>query len=260
MQTTVNEIAAGIYRLSTYVSGITPDGFTFNQFLVDADEPLLFHCGMRGLFDSVSEAIARVRPLHALRWLALGHVEADECGALNHFLAMAPAAQALQGQVGCMVSINDLADRPPLALDDGARLDLGGRTVRLLATPHVPHGWEAIVLHEEVTNKLLCGDVLTTSGHGPALTEDDLADAVLRDERTFRAWSLAPDTSAQLHRLAALAPRTLAAMHGSSFTGDCAQLLRDLARGLERLTVERTAEGDVTPHEGPRESGIDASP
>src|ERR1041385_2156397 len=144
MQTTIDEIADGIYRLSTFVAEIAPPaGFVFNQFLIDADQPLLFHCGHRGIFPSISAAAAKVMPVDHLRWITFGHVEADECGAMNNWLAAAPEAKVALGMTACMVSLTDLADRPPRALADGEVLDLGGKRVRYIDTPHVPHGWEA---------------------------------------------------------------------------------------------------------------------
>ncbi len=139
METKIDEIASGIYRLSTWIPAVAPpQGFTFNQFLIDADEPMLFHCGQRQLFPLVSEAVARVMPLDRLRWISFGHVEADECGSMNLWLAAAPKAQIAHGQLGCEVSLQDLADRPPRALADGETLDLGGKRMRWIGTPHVP--------------------------------------------------------------------------------------------------------------------------
>ena len=150
MQTRIGEIAPGIYRLSTFMAEIAPPaGFTFNQFLIDAEEPLLFHCGPRGMFASISAAVARIMPLERLRWITFGHVESDECGSMNAWLAAAPAAQVAHGMTACMVSLNDLADRPPRILADGETIELGGKRVRYLDTPHVPHGWEAGLLYEE---------------------------------------------------------------------------------------------------------------
>src|SRR5881227_1909207 len=140
MQPTANEIADGIYRIATFVPEIGPDGFTFNQFLVAADEPLLFHTGPRAMFPLVAEAVARVLPVETLRWVTFGHVESDECGAMNMWLAAAPESQVAFGELGCMVSLNDLSDRPPRPLADGEVMDLGGKRVRQIATPHVPHG------------------------------------------------------------------------------------------------------------------------
>ena len=176
METTVDEINDGIYRLSTYV----PEAdFMFNQFVIDAEEPLLFHCGPRQLFPLVSEALARIVPLERLRWITFGHVESDECGSMNEWLAAAPRAEVAHTGVGCMVSVNDLADRPPRAVADGEVIDLGGKRVRHLDTPHVPHGWDAHLLFEETTGTLLCGDLFTATGKSPALTEDDIVEPAL---------------------------------------------------------------------------------
>ena len=159
MDTKIDEIADGIYRLSTFVPEIAPPGgFTFNQFLIEADDPLLFHCGLRALFPSVSTTAGRLVALTRLRWITFGHLEADECGSMNQWLAAAPRAEVAHGAVGCMVSLNDLADRPPRALADGAVLDLEGKRVRHIDTPHVPHGWDARLLYEETTGTLLCGE------------------------------------------------------------------------------------------------------
>lgn len=227
--TTVDEIADRIYRISTFVPEITDAGFTFNQFLVDADEPLLFHAGHRQMFPAVREAVGRVLPPERLRWIAFGHLEADESGAMNEWLAVAPQAEVAQGLMACLVSVNDLADRPPRPLADGEVLDLGGKRVRHLDTPHVPHGWDARVLYEETTGTLLCGDLFTHLGRGPALVEHDLVEAAMEGEAAFRASSLGPETLPTLDRLAALEPTTLALMHGSSFRGDGGRALRDLA-------------------------------
>src|SRR6266581_4500880 len=170
METRVDEIADGVYRLSTLVPEAAPGGFSFNQFVVKADEPLLFHCGPRQMFPLVSEAAARIVPLDQFRWITFGHVESDECGSMNQWLAAAPRAEVAHGAVGVMVSLNDLADRPPRAWADGEVVDLGGKRVRHLDTPHVPHCWEARVLFEETTRTLLCGDLFTHTGNGPALT------------------------------------------------------------------------------------------
>jgi flavorubredoxin len=238
METLLDEIAGGIFRLSTFVPDIGPIGFTFNQFLVQADEPLLFHTGPRAMFPSVSEAISRVLPVDSLRWITFGHVEADECGAMNLFLAAAPAAQVAHGALGCMVSLDDLADRPPRPLADDDVLDLGGKRVRHIDTPHVPHGWEARVLFEETTGTLLCGDLFTHLGNGPALTEDDIVEPAAVAEEVFRASSLHPSTPATVRGLAELRPRTLALMHGSSFTGDGAGALQRLADDYETRITE----------------------
>jgi flavorubredoxin len=231
----VDEIASDIYRISTWIPDITPDGFTFNQFLVAAEEPLLFHAGPRGLFPLVAEAVAEVLPVESLRWITFGHVEADECGAMNLWLTAAPNSQVAHGALGCMVSLNDLCDRPPRPLEEGEVLDVGGKRLRQISTPHVPHGWEAQVFHEETTGTLLCGDLFTQVGAGPALTGDDVVDAALAAEGMFHATSLAPQTPKTLRALGDLNPTTLAIMHGRSFEGDGRQALYDLAAGYEQL-------------------------
>jgi hypothetical protein len=158
VETRIDEIAPRIYRLSTYVAAIAPPaGFSFNQFLIDADEPLLFHTGPRRMFPLVSAALSRIIPLGRLRWISFGHYEADECGAANEWLGVAPQAQIAHGLTGCMVSLNDMLDRAPRALADGELIDLGGRKLRYIDTPHVPHGWDAGLMYEETTETLFCG-------------------------------------------------------------------------------------------------------
>jgi flavorubredoxin len=242
METTVHEIAEGVYRLSTHLPDVSPDGFTMNQFLIDDDEPLMFHCGPRALFPLVSDAVGRVLPLDRLRWITFGHVEADECGSMNQWLAAAPGAQVAHGALGCMVSINDMADRPPRPLADGEVLDLGGHRIRQIPTPHVPHAWEAQLLYDEVTATLFCGDLFTQVGSGPALVHDaDLVTPAFLAEDLFHATSLTPSTADTINSLADLAPRTLALMHGPSATGDCAASLRGLAAGYaDRVAVAAT--------------------
>jgi flavorubredoxin len=217
---------------------VTPEGFTFNQFLVAADEPLLFHTGPRGMFPLVAEAVGTVLPVESLRWITFGHVEADECGSMNMWLAAAPNSQVAFGALGCDVSLNDLCDRPPRALQDGEVIDLGGKRVRQISTPHVPHGWEAQVVFEETTRTLLCGDLLTQVGAGPAVTTDDLVEPALAAEGMFHATSLAPHTGATLRGLGELAPEVLGVMHGSSFQGDGKRALFDLADGYEKLIAD----------------------
>ncbi len=231
METTTTEIADDIYRLSTFV----PDaGMTFNQILIKADEPLLFHTGMRALFPLVSEAANRVVPLSSLRWVSFGHFEADECGAMNQWLGAAPDAQVAFGGLGCMVSVDDQADRPPRPLGDDEVLDLGGKRVRYLATPHVPHGWDAGVLYEETTSTLLCGDLFTQVGDGPAVRTDSPMEPTIAAEDQFGYSCLAPSSAATVTRLAELAPTTLALMHGPAYSGDGGAWLSDLAADYER--------------------------
>jgi flavorubredoxin len=245
METTVHEIADGVYRLSTYLPDVSPAGFTFNQFLLDAEEPLLFHCGMRAIFPLVSEAVSRVLPVDRLRWITFGHVEADECGSMNQWLAAAPAAQVAHGALGCAISITDMADRPPRPLAEGEVLDIGGHRLRQISTPHVPHAWEAQVLFDESTGTLLCGDLFTRVGGGAALVHDtDMVSPALEAEDMFHDTCLTPSTAPTMRQLAELAPRTLALMHGPSFAGDCAGALHDLADAYaQRLTLAATAGG-----------------
>ena len=170
MQTRVTEIADKTYRLSTFVPEIGPTGFTFNQFLIDDEQPLLFHTGPRAMFPLVSEAIASITPVERLRWITFGHVESDECGSMNEFLAAAPHAEVAHGVMGCMVSLNDLCDRMPVPLAGDQVLDLGSHRLRHIDTPHVPHGWEARVLFDETTNTLLAGDLFSNLGDPPPVT------------------------------------------------------------------------------------------
>jgi flavorubredoxin len=182
-----------------------------------------------------AEAVATVIPVESLRWISFGHVEADECGAMNAWLAAAPDAQVTFGALGCMLSLNDMADRPPRPLEEGEVLDIGGKRLRQISTPHVPHGWEAQVLYEETGGTLLCGDLLTHTGAGPALTTDDVVGPAMAAEDMFHATALAPNTTATIRALGDLAPTTLAIMHGSSFQGDGRRALHDLAAEFERL-------------------------
>jgi flavorubredoxin len=230
MDVRTDEIADGIYRFSTFTPEIAPPaGFTFNQFLIQADEPMIFHCGPRGMFDAVSVAAAKLTPLSRLRWISFGHVESDECGSMNQWLAAAPNAQVVHGATACMVSLNDLADRPPRVLADGEALDLGGKRVRWIDTPHVPHAWESGLIYEETTGTLFSGDLMTQVGDGPALSRDTITPNAIQTDKAFQSTSLTANTAATVERLAGFRPRTLAVMHGSCFTGDCAAELMSLA-------------------------------
>jgi flavorubredoxin len=231
MTVRTDEVADGVFRLSTLVAEVAAPagGFTFNQYLIRADQPLLFHTGPRHMFADVSEAVGKIVPVERLRWISFGHVESDECGSMNQWLAAAPDAQVAHGATACMVSLNDLADRPPRMLADGEVLDLGGKRVRWIDTPHVPHAWESGLMFEEATQTLLAGDLFTHAGDGPALTRDSIVEPAARTEDMFRATSLTPQLAPTIRRLAALRPRTLAVMHGSCFAGDCAGELNGLA-------------------------------
>jgi flavorubredoxin len=238
MQTNVDQIADRVYRISTCIPEVAPGGFTFNQFLVEAEEPLLYHTGMRALFPLVSEAVERVLPVKSLRWIGFAHMEADECGSVNEFLAAAPDAQVAHGALGCQLSFNDLCARPPRPLTDGEVLELGGaglqRRILEVPTPHVPHNWESHVFFEQETATLFCGDLVTQLGDGRAITDGDLVDAAIAAEELFGQTSLGPAVPATYRRLADLQPRTLAVMHGSSYNGDCPALLRALADVYEQ--------------------------
>jgi len=243
METRVDEIAERIYRLSTFLPAVGPSGFTFNQFLVDAEQPLLFHCGQRALFPAVSRAAARVMDLRRLRFIAFSHVEADECGALGEWLDAAPSATVTHGAIGCAIWLNDQSPRPPRALGDGEVLDLGGRRVRRLDTPHVPHCWDAGLLYEETTGTLFTSDLFTHVGDPPAVTDGDIMGPAVAAEKQFGYTGVTPATGATIRRLAGLAPRTLAVMHGSSFSGAAAPLLGSLAGFYDELLQKGPAAG-----------------
>jgi flavorubredoxin len=234
--TNVQEVADGIFRINTPVA--VPDGpgsFSFNQYLVVDEAPLLFHTGQRKLFPLVREAVAAVLPVERLRYIGLSHFEADECGALNDFLAVAPEAVPVCGKIAAMVAIGDFAERAPRTLGDGEELALGRHTVRWFDTPHMPHGWECGLMMDTRTHTFFCGDLFTQGGPGEiALTESD----ILGPSEAFRApmdyFAHAPQTAAILERLARERPTTLACMHGSAWRGDGARLLRELSTALAR--------------------------
>lgn len=244
METKIAEIADGIYRLSTYVPQIAPPaGFAFNSFLIRAEQPLLFHTGLHKMFSLNVEAVAKLMPVAKLRWIAFGHYEADECGAMNEWLSVAPNAQVAHGATGCLVSLNDMADRPPRVLADHEVIDLGsGKSVRYIDTPHTPHGWDAGVMFEETTGTLLCGDLFTQVGDNPALTMGDIVGPAIHGENLFQYSALSPGMGSAIRRLGPLTPKTLALMHGPSYQGDGAAALNALADYYERRTGERWAE------------------
>ncbi len=230
MNTQIDQIGDGIYRLSTYVPEIAaPAGFTFNQYLIDAKEPLLFHTGPRRMFPAVSAAFETVLPARKLRWISFGHVESDECGAMNLWLEAAPEAQVVHGHTACMVSLNDLASRPPRVLDNHEVIDIGGKRVRYIDTPHVPHAWESGIIYEETTGTLFCGDLFAHVGRGAAVTNDSIVEPAIAAEKAFRSTSLTPATAPTIRALAGLKPQRLAVMHGSCYAGDCAAALNRLA-------------------------------
>lgn len=231
--TNVHEVADGIYRINTPVLIEGGDGFSFNQYLIVDDESLLFHTGPRKMFPLVREAVVSVLPVERLRYIALSHVEADECGSLNEWLIAAPQSVPLCGTVAAMVSIGDLADRTPRALADGELLVLGKRSVRWFDTPHLPHAWECGFLMEERTSTLLCGDLFTQGGaNHPAITESDILGPSEAFRQEMDYFSHTKNARAMLEKLASTNPATLACMHGSAWRGDGARLLRALADAL----------------------------
>jgi flavorubredoxin len=232
--TNVEEIAADVYRINTPVALPGAGGhFNFNQYLIRDESPLLFHAGLRSLFPVVAEAIAQVLPIETLRYVAVSHFEADECGALNDLLAAAPSAEPVCGAIGAMVSLGDFASRPPRALADEEQLHLGRHVLRWLDSPQVPHGWDCGLMIDETTDTFFCGDLFTQGGRGEvAVTESDILGPSEAFRKAMDYYAHAPQTSDQLARLAGYEPTTLACMHGSAWRGNGAALLGELAAAL----------------------------
>lgn len=231
--TNVHEIADGIYRINTPVAIEGSGGFSFNQYVIADDEPLLFHTGPRKMFPLVREAVASILPVERLRYIAFSHVEADECGSLNEWLRTAPQSVPLCGTIAAIVSISDLADRAPRALADGERLHLGKHQVRWLDAPHLPHAWECGFLMEERTSALLCGDLFTQGGtDNPPITESDILGPSEAFRHEMDYFSHTKNAGVLLEKLASTNPTTLACMHGSAWRGDGAALIRALADSL----------------------------
>jgi len=225
------EIAPNLYRISVFA----PWGnLQFNHFLVKDEEPLLFHTGLRRMHEEIREAVRRLINLAELRYISFSHFESDECGSLNEWLSVAPRAQVVCGQLGAMVSVNDFMGREARAVADGEVITTGKYRFRYCQTPHLPHGWDAGVLFEETQKTLLCSDLFHQSGDVEPLTSADVVGRSQQAMKEYQAGILAdyvpytPLTAQNLKKLAALKPKTLAVMHGSSFTGDCAQALEDL--------------------------------
>ena len=232
MKSNVDEIAPDVYRISTF----NPDfGIQFNQFLIRDEEPFIMHTGMKKMFPTTLEGVASVIDPAKLRWVGFSHFESDECGALNDWLSVAPNAQAVCSFVGATVSVNDFAIRPPRPLNDNEVFEIGRNRLRFLATPHVPHGWDAGLFFEETNKTLLCSDLFFQPGDPEPLTESDLVgnakDAIVAGLSSPLAKDMpyTPYTNTTLLRLAELEPRTLAMMHGTSFRGDGRQAIKDLA-------------------------------
>ncbi|GFO65024.1 hypothetical protein M1B72_14485 [Geomonas paludis] len=232
METRIDQIAPALYRLSTHIAKID---LQFNQFLVLDDEPLLYHTGLRGMFPQVRDAVAKVIDPAAIRWIGFSHFEADECGSLNDWLSLAPRAQAVAGTIGALVNINDFTGGKTRVLTDGEVLTTGQRRFRFLETPQVPHGWDASLLFEERDAVLFSSDLFLQNGNPAPLTEDDILESTRQTLLSYEAGPLphaypyTPYTDATIRKLAALEPRLLATMHGSSYSGDTAAALRQLA-------------------------------
>jgi flavorubredoxin len=244
MTSKITEIAADVYRISTFA----PDyGIQINQFLINDDEPFLMHTVFKKLFPVTREAVASVLDPARLRWIGFSHFEADECGALNEWLEVAPHAQAVCSFVGALVNVNDFAVRPPRALADGEVLETGRHRLRFLATPHVPHCWDAGLFFEETERTLLCSDLFFHPGDPEPLTEADIVSRARAAILEGRSGPLANDmpytpyTDSTFQRLADLQPRTLALMHGSAFSGDGERALRDLASVIKEMLGSKEA-------------------
>ena len=227
--TRIDEVAPDLYRISVYAEKFD---LQFNHFLVRDEEPLLFHTGMRGMFPQVREALAKVIDPATLRWISWSHFEVDECGALNEWLAIAPHALPVCGELGAMINVADFSNRPPRALKPDEILETGEHRFRFVPTPHLPHGWDAGVLFEEKERVLLCSDLLHQIGDVEPMTTADIAGRYRHAIETYQAHPILMDyvpytenTKRQLAKLAALQPCTLAAMHGSTFVGDGAAML-----------------------------------
>ncbi|MCW2620407.1 MAG: hypothetical protein JWL64_9 [Frankiales bacterium] len=233
--TRIDEIGDRVYRVSTYVPEA---GLCFNQYLLDDEQPLLFHTGQRALFPAVAAAVSSVLPPERLRWITFGHLEADESGSMNLWLAAAPEAQVAGSPLANLVSLMDLCDRPPYPLASGQVLDLGSKRVRSIDTPHVPHGWDARVLYEETSGMLLCGDLFTALGTPATVTDQDVVGPAVAAEDLFGATCITPATGPTIRGLAELEPTSLALMHGPVFTGDCPAALHALADDYDRRLAD----------------------
>ena len=231
--TNIHEVAEGIYRINTPVVFENGLGFSFNQYLIDDDTPLLYHTGPRKMFPLVREAVASILPVKRLRYFGFSHVESDECGSLNEWLAEAPDAVPLCSTIAGLVSVNDMADRPPRTLADGEVLSLGKHRLRWFDTPHLPHGWECGLLSDETTRTLFCGDLFTQGGaDNPVITEDDILGPSEAFRQQMNYFALTDNATDMLEKLAATKPSTLACMHGRVYRGDGGAQLRGLAKAL----------------------------
>jgi flavorubredoxin len=230
MTAKIDEIGDNIFRLSVFVPQVMPPaGFTFNVFLIRAEEPMLFHLGKRKMFSVYADAVSKLMPLEKLRWASFGHFEADECGAMNEWLAASPHVELMHGMTGVRVSLADMADREPRMLKDGEIVDLGGKRIRYIDTPHVPHGWDSGIIFEETSKTLFVSDLFAHGGNPAAMTRSEIVSQAMAGDDPTYSTSLGPTTGPTIRRLAELKPEMLAVMHGSSFAGDGATQLHGLA-------------------------------
>jgi flavorubredoxin len=230
METTIDRIAEDIYRISTYLPDGPPGGITFNQFLLVADEPLLFHTGTPRIFPAVRDAVTSVLSPDRIRWISSAHASRpDEYGAIVQWMDVAPHATAAHGHAGCFLCLDDVSPRPPRALADGEVIDLGGLHVQWFDTPHVPGPWEAGVLFERATRTLFCGDLFGRTGPASVITTTDIVDAAIAHDQLMHGHAITPNTGPTLRRLATLEPQRLALMHGPTYVGDGADALRRFA-------------------------------
>ncbi|MDX2032954.1 MAG: MBL fold metallo-hydrolase [Blastocatellia bacterium] len=238
MNCEVSEIAPDVYRLSTF----HPEyGIQFNQFLIKDDEPFLMHTGFKKSFPVTLEGVRQVLDPQKLRWIGFSHFESDECGALNEWLHAAPHAQAVCSFIGAVVAVNDFADRPARPLNDDETFEIGRHRLRFLATPHVPHGWDAGLFFEEVDRTLFCSDLFFQPGQREPIIETGIVERARESILQGLQGPLAKDmpytldTERTLNRLADLAPRTLAIMHGSSYRGDGEKAIRELTEVIKEI-------------------------
>jgi flavorubredoxin len=240
----INEIAPDVYRISVFVPDIQ---LQFNHFLIKDDEPLLYHAGLKQMFPILLEAVKTLIDPSLIRWIGFSHFEVDECGALNEWLQVAPHAQAVCSEVGSIVNMADFALRPARPMKTGDLLETGKHRYRFIQTPHLPHGWDAGVMFEETNKTLLCSDLLHQNGDLVALTDKDILETHKSSILTFEAGPLMDytpynhKTKKLLYDLAALQPKTLATMHGSSYFGDCSKVLKDLDEVMKDIWGEKLA-------------------
>jgi len=245
MSATVHEIAPDVFRISVFMPEIN---LGFNHFLVRDQEPLLYHTGMRRMFPLVQEAVARLIEVKKLRWISFSHFEADECGALNDWLAIAPKAEPVCSTVGALVNLQDFSSRPPRAMTPEENFSTGKYRFRYLPTAQLPHGWDAGVCFEETQRTLFCSDLFHHDGEVEPVTETDVLDRVRATLVQYQAHPVlanympyTPHTGQMLEKLAELKPRTLAIMHGSSYRGDGQRAIRELAVVMREVLGEQVS-------------------